>query len=157
MASRTFSVARAGKVFSLEPMPRKTTWAMVPLLHFDRLVGVAVLARPKVARMLDWEDFDLLRVVGQQLASYLAEHAGQDALAEAAEVGGQHSLAVAQVFAEIGLADRGVEHQQVIDALDKTLIPSAQNAELRDLLVSVRPAFVAHLDHAKHLQSALAK
>lgn len=59
-------------------------WAMVPLLHFDRLVGVAVLARPKVARMLDWEDFDLLRVVGQQLASYLAEHAGQDALADAA-------------------------------------------------------------------------
>jgi len=48
-------------------------------------------------------------------------------------------------------------HQQVIDALDKTLIPSAQNAELKDLLVSVRPAFVAHLDHAKHLQSALAK
>ena len=59
-------------------------WAMVPLLHFDRLVGVVVLARPKVPRMLDWEDFDLLRVVGQQLASYLAEHAGQDALAEAA-------------------------------------------------------------------------
>ena len=48
-------------------------------------------------------------------------------------------------------------HQQVIDALDKTLIPSAQNAELKDLLVSVRPAFVAHLDHAKHLQSALPK
>lgn len=59
-------------------------WAMVPLLHFDRLVGVVVLARPKLARMLDWEDFDLLRVVGQQLASYLAEHAGQDALAESA-------------------------------------------------------------------------
>lgn len=48
-------------------------------------------------------------------------------------------------------------HQQVIDALDKTLIPGAQNAELKDLLVSVRPAFVAHLDHAKHLQSALPK
>lgn len=58
-------------------------WALVPLLHFERLVGAVVLARPKMARTLDWEDFDLLRVVGQQLASYLAEHAGQDALAEA--------------------------------------------------------------------------
>lgn len=48
-------------------------------------------------------------------------------------------------------------HEQVIDALDKTLIPSAQNAELKDLLVSVRPAFVAHLEHAKHLQAALPK
>ena len=58
-------------------------WAVVPLLHFDRLVGVVVVARPPHARRLDWEDFDLLRVVGQQLASYLAEHAGQKALAEA--------------------------------------------------------------------------
>ena len=48
-------------------------------------------------------------------------------------------------------------HQQVIDALDKTLIPSAKNAELKALLVKVRPAFVAHLEHAKHLQSELGK
>jgi putative membrane protein len=50
-----------------------------------------------------------------------------------------------------------VYHQQVIDALDKTLIPSASNAELKDLLVKVRPAFIAHLEHAKHLQATLGK
>ncbi len=44
-------------------------------------------------------------------------------------------------------------HQQVIDALDKTLIPGATNAELKALLVKVRPAFVAHRDHARSLQS----
>jgi putative membrane protein len=44
-------------------------------------------------------------------------------------------------------------HEAVLDAVDKTLIPSAQNAELKALLVKVRPAFVAHLEHAKHLQS----
>lgn len=48
-------------------------------------------------------------------------------------------------------------HETVLDALDKTLIPSAQNAALKALLVKVRPAFVAHLDHAKMLQSSLAK
>jgi putative membrane protein len=48
-------------------------------------------------------------------------------------------------------------HEAVIDAMDKTLIPSAQNAELKALLVKVRPAFVAHLDHAKKLQAELAK
>jgi putative membrane protein len=48
-------------------------------------------------------------------------------------------------------------HEQVLDAIDKTLIPSAQNAELKSLLVSVRPAFVAHLDHAKMLQAKLGK
>ncbi|HKT79823.1 MAG TPA: DUF4142 domain-containing protein [Vicinamibacterales bacterium] len=45
-------------------------------------------------------------------------------------------------------------HQQVIDALDKTLIPGATNEELKALLVKVRPAFVAHLEHAKRLQAA---
>jgi putative membrane protein len=47
-------------------------------------------------------------------------------------------------------------HQQVIDALDKTLIPGATNSELKALLVKVRPAFVAHLEHAKRLQSTAA-
>lgn len=44
-------------------------------------------------------------------------------------------------------------HEAVIEALDTTLIPNAKNAELKALLVQVRPAFVSHLEHAKHLQS----
>jgi putative membrane protein len=46
-------------------------------------------------------------------------------------------------------------HQQVLDAVDKTLIPNAKNEELKALLVKVRPAFVAHLEHAKMLQSSM--
>jgi putative membrane protein len=48
-------------------------------------------------------------------------------------------------------------HQAVIDAVDKTLLPSAKNAELKALIEKVRPAFVQHLEHAKHLQSQLGK
>jgi putative membrane protein len=48
-------------------------------------------------------------------------------------------------------------HQAVIDALDKTLIPGATNAELKSLLVKVRPSFVAHLEHARHLLGSLPK
>jgi putative PEP-CTERM system histidine kinase len=58
-------------------------WVAVPLVHFDRLVGVVLLGRPLVDRMLDWEDFDLLRVAGRQVASYLAEARGQEALSDA--------------------------------------------------------------------------
>jgi len=50
-----------------------------------------------------------------------------------------------------------VYHQAVLDALDKTLIPNAQNAELKNLLVTVRPAFVAHLEHAKSVQAKVGK
>jgi putative membrane protein len=48
-------------------------------------------------------------------------------------------------------------HQAVIDALDKTLIPNAKNEELKTLLIKVRPAFVAHLEHAKALQAKMGK
>ena len=58
-------------------------WVLVPLLHFERLVGLVVLGRPALARELDWEDLDLLRVVGQQLASFLAEQTSHAALLEA--------------------------------------------------------------------------
>jgi len=44
-------------------------------------------------------------------------------------------------------------HRTVLGAIDAVLIPSAQNAELKALLVSVRPAVAAHLDHASALAS----
>jgi len=76
--------------------------------------------------------------------------------------GGDENLAKLKKLKGAGFdkayVDHEVEyHQAVLDAIDKTLVPSARNAELKDLLVKVRPAFVAHLDHAKHLQSALGK
>jgi putative membrane protein len=46
-------------------------------------------------------------------------------------------------------------HQAVLDALDQALIPGAQNAELKALLQSARPAFAAHLESAKQLQGTL--
>lgn len=48
-------------------------------------------------------------------------------------------------------------HQAVLDAIDKVLLPNAKNAELKDLITKVRPAIAAHLDHAKMVQSSLAK
>lgn len=39
-------------------------------------------------------------------------------------------------------------HKSVLGVIDGALIPSAKNAELRTLLVEVRPAVAAHLEHA---------
>jgi putative membrane protein len=46
-------------------------------------------------------------------------------------------------------------HQAVLDALDKLLIPTTENADLKKLLTDVRPAIAAHLAHAKQIQSSL--
>jgi putative membrane protein len=41
--------------------------------------------------------------------------------------------------------------------MDKALIPNAQNAELKALLIKVRPAFVAQLEHAKQIRASMQK
>lgn len=48
-------------------------------------------------------------------------------------------------------------HQQVIDAIKKTLIPSAKNEELKKLLTTGLPLFEGHLQHAKQIQASLGK
>lgn len=61
----------------------RRAWALVPLIHFGRLIGAILLARPPLDRRLDWEDFDMLRAAGRQAASYLSEAQGQQALDDA--------------------------------------------------------------------------
>jgi len=46
-------------------------------------------------------------------------------------------------------------HQAVLDAIDKVLVPTTENAELRKLLTDVRPAIATHLEHAKQLRGQL--
>lgn len=74
--------------------------------------------------------------------------------------GGDHNLANLRKLQGTAFDKAYVDHEvsyheAVIDALDRTLIPGASNADLKALLVKVRPAFVAHLGHAKHLQAKL--
>ena len=48
-------------------------------------------------------------------------------------------------------------HQQVIDAIEKTLIPNAKNEELKKLLTTGLQLFEGHLQHAEQIQSSLGK
>ena len=79
---------------------------------------------------------------------------------KALKAGGEKNLANLKnlsgaEFDKAYIAHEVAYHQQVLDALDKTLIPNAKNAELKALLVKVRPAFVAHMEHAKQVQASL--
>jgi putative membrane protein len=46
-------------------------------------------------------------------------------------------------------------HQQVLNALDQTLIPNAQNAELKNLLGQVRTTVEGHLKRAQDIQTKI--
>ncbi len=61
----------------------RRVWLAVPLVHIDNLAGVIVLERTVAPRDLNWEDFELLRTLGRQAASYIAEAHTQAALDEA--------------------------------------------------------------------------
>lgn len=58
-------------------------WLAVPLVRREALTGILLLKRSLVPRDLNWEDIDLLRTLGRQGASYLAEAETQAQLDEA--------------------------------------------------------------------------
>jgi len=56
-------------------------WLIVPLFHLNHLEAFAVLTQPRVPRKLNWEDHDLLKTVGMQLANALALNKASESLA----------------------------------------------------------------------------
>jgi putative membrane protein len=56
-------------------------------------------------------------------------------------------------FDKLYLNDESAFHNAVIDTVDGKLLPSAENADLKSLLVKVRPALVSHREHADKLLS----
>ncbi len=60
-------------------------WLLLPLIHHGRMIGFMVIQTPRAAKNLDWETLDLLKTVGRQVASYLAEQSAEQALADARE------------------------------------------------------------------------
>lgn len=65
----------------LNAVPR--AWLVVPLILHEHLMGFMVLADARSAREFNWEDSDLLKTVGRQVAVYIAQVQSTEALVEA--------------------------------------------------------------------------
>jgi RNA polymerase sigma factor (sigma-70 family) len=94
------------------------------------------------------------------LAGKLGVTPADNATSKSLKAGGDKNLAHLKTlkggeFDRAYIANEVAYHQAVLQAVDKTLIPSAQNAELKALIEKVRPAFVAHLELAKKMQASL--
>jgi putative PEP-CTERM system histidine kinase len=62
----------------------KNAWLVVPLMLQDDLLGYVVLLRsPAHERYFNWEDSDLLKTAGRQVASHLAQYEAAQALLSA--------------------------------------------------------------------------
>ena len=74
----------------LSSLPR--AWLVAPLVLEDRLIGFVLLAQARARRAFDWEDIDLLRAAGSQVANTLAQAADAQRLAEARQFEGFNRL-----------------------------------------------------------------
>ena len=57
-------------------------WLMFPLIVGEELVGFMALTKPGGDETLTWEDLDLLKTMGRQVASYLKRHQQAEQLVE---------------------------------------------------------------------------
>lgn len=122
-------------------------WVIVPILHFQKMIAVVILQRPPVSRALDWEDLDVLRIAGQQAASYLAESQSQEALSEARrfdEFNRRFAFImhdIKNLASQIGLLARNAErHADNPDfRADMTQTLKVSAGRLSDLLVRLAP------------------
>lgn len=61
-------------------------WLAIPLSHAGRLTGFALVSKPRAAFTLDREVFDLLRIVGQEVASHVAEQQAAESLLQSRQL-----------------------------------------------------------------------
>jgi putative membrane protein len=106
-------------------------------------------------------DHEAINKKVRELATKLKVHPEPSATSKSLKQGGEENLAAlkklkGKEFDKAYVDQEVTYHQKVLDAVNTTLIPNAKNPELKALLEQSAPAFQAHLDHAKKLQTDLA-
>ncbi len=107
-------------------------WLAVPLDHLGTLIGFVVLTRSRAQFKLDREVFDLLRVVGREVASRIAEQRAAQVLSQT-----RHLREYSQRFAFVVHDIKNVSGQ--LSMLLANAEVHADNPEFqRDMLTTVR-------------------
>jgi len=57
-------------------------WVVVPLNTEKELIGFVVLAQQRVSTQLTWEDLDILKLTGRQIASYISHQQAHEKLVQ---------------------------------------------------------------------------
>jgi putative PEP-CTERM system histidine kinase len=67
-------------------------WLVVPLIVHDHMLGFIILAHSPAQTHFNWEDSDLVKTAGRQVAVHLAQLESSQALAEAKQFEARHQL-----------------------------------------------------------------
>jgi putative PEP-CTERM system histidine kinase len=108
-------------------MPRKI-WLIIPLFRQNDLQALAVLGQARTPRRLNWEDHDLLKTVGMQLANALALNQTGELLSRARQFEAYHRLSayivhdLKNLLAQISLIVKNAEkHKRNPEFIDDSI------------------------------------
>ena len=121
-------------------------WLIVPLFQRGELYGFIGLSSPRAPRDINWEDHDLLKTVGQQLASYIGLIDASDELANARQFEAYNRLSafvvhdlknlIAQISLVVRNAEKHRDNPEFIDDAMETLANSVD--KMNRLMVQLR-------------------
>jgi putative PEP-CTERM system histidine kinase len=149
----------------LVALPR--AWLLLPLVLEHRLIGFVVLAQARARRAFDWEDTDLLRAAGSQVAATLAQAADARRVAEARQFEGFNRLTAflmhdlkniaAQQSLLLQNAERHKHNPAFVDDMLTTVANSVQRISrlLEQLRGDAAPASRARVQLARVIEKAL--
>jgi putative PEP-CTERM system histidine kinase len=144
---------------------------IIPLMHEEELLGFVVLSKPRTPMPLNFEDHDLLKTAGQQIASYLAQERATERLAESRQFEAynrftafvMHDLknAVAQQSLVVENAEKHKRNPEFIDDAIETIKGSVERMQrvIRHLRQSTVEYSVENIDLAQavlHIESQCA-
>lgn len=111
-------------------------WLIIPLLVDHELIGFMVLATPSQESPLTWEDLDLLKTVGREVAVYLSRNEAAEMLAQSKQFDAYNKLTafimhdlknlIAQQALVVENAAKHKENPAFIDDMIRTIDNSVQ-------------------------------
>ncbi len=111
----------------------KKIWLVLPLFHRKQLEAMIILSQAKVVRTLNWEDRDLLKTVGMQLANALALSNASDALAHSKQFEAYNRISaylvhdLKNLVTQIGLIVKNAEKHRYNPEFIQDSIETLQN------------------------------
>ncbi|MBB3170100.1 XrtA/PEP-CTERM system histidine kinase PrsK [Simiduia aestuariiviva] len=121
-------------------------WLIFPLIAGTELIGFMALSEPQSGTPLTWEDLDLLKTTGRQLASYLKLHQQSEELVENRQFDTYNKLVafiihdLNNLIAQQALVVKNAEkHKRNPDFIDDAIITISNSVErMRNLLKKLK-------------------
>ncbi|MDH5545621.1 MAG: PEP-CTERM system histidine kinase PrsK [Gammaproteobacteria bacterium] len=114
-----------------------SAWLVVPLMLQTQLYGFIILANPRAPRQFNWEDIDLLKTAGRQVAIHLAQARSALALAESRQFEAFNRLSayvmhdLKNLMSQLGLVVKNAEKHKHNPAFVDDAINTVENAVAR--------------------------